>query len=61
LADTFDGVVYAEAELVGPALNEDPLAVTRVKVARAGQVGEHHGGDGAVAVEPVAREPGHLP
>jgi hypothetical protein len=36
LADPLDGFVCAEAELVSPALDEDPLAVTRVKVTRAG-------------------------
>jgi hypothetical protein len=61
LADSLDGVVCTKAELVGPALGEDPLAVPRAMVARTGEVGEHHGGDSMVAVEAMAREPGHLP
>ena len=50
-----------QAELGGPALDVGPEPVTFVQVGVAGHVGEDHRGDGGVAVQGLAGQPGHLP
>src|SRR6266699_3894184 len=56
-----DRVGSGQAEFGRPALDERPQVVLLVQVSFAGQVGESHGGDGAVAVQGPAGQPEHLP
>src|SRR5690242_8764342 len=56
-----DGVVSGQADFGGPALDDGPEPMARRDVAGGGDVGQGHGGDGRVAVEDLAGQPGHLP
>src|SRR6266567_932657 len=61
LGGPVDRVGSGQAEFGGPGLDEWPELVLLVQVRFAGVVGEGHGGDGAVAVQGPAGQPGHLP
>src|SRR5262245_26856325 len=61
LGSAGDGVGTGQAELGGPALDGGPEPVARPKVAWSGGVGQGRGGDGGVAVQDLAGQPGHFP
>ena len=50
-----------QAEFCSPALDERPEPVPFVEVAFGGGIGQGHRGDGGVAVQGLAGEPGHFP
>src|SRR5690242_15371090 len=61
LGDAVDRVVPGQAEFGGPAFDMRPEPVPLVQVMYAGLVGENYGGDGTVAIQDPAGQPGHLP
>src|SRR5580692_10893389 len=61
LGDAGDRVGSGQPELFGPALDVGPEPMPLVQVTLGGGVGQDHGGDGAVAVQDLAEQPGHFP
>ncbi len=61
LGDPGDRVGCGQAEFSGPALDVGPEPVPLVQVGFGGGVGQDHRGDGGVAVQGLAGQPGHFP
>ena len=61
LGDPGDRIGCGQAEFSGPALDVGPEPVPLGQVAFGGGVGQGHRGDGGVAVQGLAGEPGHFP
>ena len=61
LGGSLDRVGCGHAELGRPALDVRPKSTALMEVLFAGQAGQGHGGDGGVAVQGLAGQPGHFP